>query len=92
MAFMVLAFSQIVHSFNMRSVHSIFKIGPFTNRNLNRAALISTALMLLVLFTPVGVAFGLVILPVNMYLIAIGLILVPVVIMELSKVLGFIKQ
>jgi Ca2+-transporting ATPase len=92
MAFMVLALSQTIHAFNMRSEHSIFKIGMFTNRNLNLASLVSVALMLIVLFTPVGIAFGLVTLPLNMYLIALGLIFVPVVIMELSKAIGLIKH
>lgn len=85
MAFMVLALSQTIHAFNMRSEHSLFKIGIFTNKTLNGAVLISVVLMLLVLFTPVGIAFELVRLPWQLYLIALGLILVPVVIMELSK-------
>lgn len=85
MAFMVLALSQTIHAFNMRSERSIFKIGVFTNSKLNAAALISIVMMLIVLFTPVGVAFGLVMLPVNMYIIALVLILVPVAIMEISK-------
>jgi len=92
MAFMVLAMSQIVQAFNMRSEHSLFKIGPFKNRNLNLAALASTVLVALVLFTPVKTAFGLVTLPANLYLIALGLILVPLVVMEVSKAVGLIKH
>ena len=92
MAFMVLAMSQIVQAFNMRSEHSLFKIGPFKNRNLNLAALASTTLVALVLFTPVKTAFGLVTLPANLYLIALGLILVPLVVMELSKAFGLVKH
>lgn len=90
MAFMVLAFCQVVHAFNMRSDHSLFKIGLFSNSKLNGAALISTVLMALVLFTPVRIAFGLVILPTNMYLIALGMVLVPVVVMELAKLIGLV--
>ena len=92
MAFMVLALSQVIQAFNMRSDHSLFKIGPFTNSKLNGAALVSTALVALVLFTPVRVAFGLVILPWKLYLVGFGLILVPLVIMELSKLFGLIKR
>ncbi len=92
MAFMVLALSQIVQAYNMRSEHSLFKIGPFTNKNLNLAALASTLLVALVLFTPVGKAFGLVTLAARDYLISLGLILVPLVVMELSKALGLIKK
>lgn len=92
LAFMVLALSQIVQAYNMRSEHSLFKIGPFSNRKLNLAALASLALVALVLFTPVRIAFQLVILPWQLYLLGIGLILVPLVIMELAKLVGLIKS
>ncbi len=92
MAFMVLALSQIVQAFNMRSEHSLFKIGPFGNKNLNLSALASLVLVALVLFTPLRVAFGLVMLPVKLYLLGLGLIFVPLVVMELSKLLGLIKH
>jgi Ca2+-transporting ATPase len=85
MAFMILALSQVVQSFNMRSQHSLFKIGVFSNKKLNGAALISILLVAVVLFTPLRIAFGLVVLPVKLYLIAAGLIVVPLVIIELSK-------
>lgn len=38
MAFIVLALSQVLHAYNMRSKHSIFHIGVFSNRKLNIAA------------------------------------------------------
>ncbi len=93
MAFFVLAFCQIVQAYNMRSERSLFKIGPFSNKNLNGAALASTLLMILVLFVPgLNTIFGLIYLPAKLYLIAIGLVLVPFVVMELSKALGLIKH
>ena len=92
LAFMVLALSQVVQAFNMRSDHSLFKIGPFTNGKLNGAALASTSLVALVLFTPLKVAFGLVTLPWQLYLLGLGLILVPLVVMELGKLFGLIKR
>ena len=93
MAFMVLALCQIVQAFNMRSDHSLFKIGFFTNKNLNLAALASTVLTAFVLFCPgVRDAFNLVLLSWELYLIAVGLILVPLVVMELAKLFGFIKH
>ena len=92
MAFMVLALTQIVQAFNMRTEHCLFHIGPFTNRTLNLAALTSTLLVALVLFTPLSTIFGLVILPWKMYLIGLGLIFVPFVVMEISKALGLIKK
>lgn len=91
MAFIVLAFSQVVQAFNMRSERSLFKTGIFGNSKLNMATLASALMMLLVLFTPLSVAFGLIRLSGQLYLIALGLILVPVVAMELAKMTGFIK-
>ena len=92
LAFMVLALSQVVQAFNMRSEHSLFKIGPFKNHKLNWAALASTLLVTLVLFTPVKSAFGLVTLPWELYLLGVGLILVPLLAMELSKAFGLVKH
>jgi len=92
MAFAVLAMSQVVQAFNMRSECSLFKIGIFGNGSLNKAALISVLLVFLVLFTPLSVAFGLVYLPVKMYLIALGLILVPTAVMEIAKLISHLKS
>ena len=93
LAFMVLALSQVVQSFNMRSEHSLFKIGPFTNKKLNLAALSSVLLVALVLFVPgLNSAFGLIYLEPTLYLIAVALCLAPVVVMEISKALGLIKH
>ena len=93
LAFMILALSQVVQAFNMRSEHSLFKIGPFGNRNLNLAALASTALVALVLFVPpVSAAFKLIALPWELYLLGLGLSFVPFVVMELCKLLGFISH
>ncbi|MBQ4105233.1 MAG: calcium-translocating P-type ATPase, PMCA-type [Clostridia bacterium] len=92
MAFMVLALSQVLQAFNMRSERSLFKIGFFTNKKLNWAVLASLVLVLLVLFTPARIAFNLVILPPMLYLIALGLILVPTIVMEISKAIGLIKH
>ncbi len=92
MAFIVLSLSQTVQAFNMRSDRSLFKIGPFSNRKLNWSVCVSVLLVLLVLFTPLRIAFSLVILPAKLYLMALGLILVPLVVMELSKALGLIRK
>lgn len=92
MAFIVLALSQVVQAFNMRSEHSLFKIGPFSNRKLNTAALISVLLVLLVVFTPLNGVFGLIVLPGKCYAIALGLIIVPLLAMECSKAFGLVKH
>ena len=92
LAFMVLALCQIVQAYNMRSEHSLFKIGPFGNKNLNLAALASTALMAFVLFVPgVQGIFNLRYLTWQQYLIGVVLIFVPLLVMELGKLFGFIK-
>ena len=92
LTFMTLAISQLVQAYNMRSEHSLFKIGPFSNHKLNWACLTSLVLVALVLFTPASVAFGLVTLPWKLYLLGLGLALVPFVVMELSKAFGLIKH
>ena len=92
MAFLVLSLTQIVQAFNMRSQHSLFQIGPFTNHKLNWAALASLLLVCLVLFTPVGVAFQLVLLPGWLYAAALGLILTPLVVMEIAKAIGLVRH
>ena len=92
LAFMVLALSQIVQAYNMRSEHSLFKIGIFSNKHLNLAALVSVGLVALVLFTPARIIFKLEALPYYIYLIGLGLSLVPFVVMELSKAIGLIKH
>ena len=92
MAFMVLSLSQVIQAFNMRSRHSLFKTGIFGNKKLNGAALISILLVLLVLFTPLSIPFGLVILPGKLYLLGLILIFIPAVIMEISKAIGVMKH
>lgn len=86
LAFMVLALSQVVQAYNMRSEHSLFAIGPFSNRKLNLSAAVSAVLVVLVLFTPgLRGAFGLVLLSWWQYALGLGLIFTPLLVMELSK-------
>lgn len=91
LTFMVLALSQVVQSYNMRSEHSLFKIGAFSNSKLNQAAAVSLVLMAAVMFTPLTAAFGLIMLPVRLYLYGVILILIPLIVMEGSKAFGLIK-
>jgi len=92
LAFMVLALSQVIQSFNMRSERSLFRIGVFSNRRLNEAALSSILLVCLVLLTPLSTPFGLVRLTAGQYLTGLGLSLVPVAVMECSKAVGLIRH
>ncbi|HQP24725.1 MAG TPA: cation-translocating P-type ATPase [Smithellaceae bacterium] len=93
MAFFILSLTQVIHSFNMRSTHSLFQIGLFTNRNLCRAAAVSIALIALVVFVPpVSAIFELTQLSAGMYGSALLLAFAPVLVLELSKWFGFIKH
>ena len=87
MAFFVLAVSQIVRAFNMRSERSLFKIGAFSNSKLNLFALISLALVAVVLFTPLRIIFQLAILPWELYLIALAISFIPLIVMEIAKLI-----
>ncbi|MBQ7836921.1 MAG: cation-translocating P-type ATPase [Clostridia bacterium] len=88
LAFMVLATSQVIQALNMRSDHSLFRIGFFTNKTLNLALLASLALVALVLFTPLRIPFGLIVLKPELYALGLGLAFVPMVIMETCKGFG----
>ncbi len=92
LAFMVLSLSQVIQAFNMRSEHSLFRIGFFTNHKLNWAALVSVLLVLLVMFSPLSGLFDLIMLPGKLYAIGIALILVPLLVMEISKACGLIRH
>ena len=93
--FFVLALSQSLHAYNMRSGHSLFKVGPFSNKVLNWVTLIAFALIAFVMFTP-GVmtvfGFGSEYLPWEMYLIGVGLSVVPLVVMEIAKALDLVRH
>ena len=92
-AFILLACSQILHSYNARSDKSLFKIGMFSNKKLNYVNLLSLATLAFVVFTPgvVG-AFGMCYLPYYCYLIALLISFTPIIIVELSKAFGLIKH
>ena len=93
MAFIILAGSQVFHAFNMRSPHSLFKIGFFTNKYLNGAALVSLFLIFLVSFiVPVASALGMTHLTAQMYLLALVLALSPVLILEIFKAAGLVTS
>ena len=91
LCFMTMACAEIVQSFNMRSIHSLFRHNPFGNKTLSLAAVLSMALTALVLFTPVRTLFGLTLLPTKGYLYGIALSLISVPVMEIAKALGFEK-
>ncbi len=86
MAFLVLALCQIFHAYNVRSHHSIFKTGIGGNRFMYFATISSIALIALItLIPPAAQIFGMEILPLRLYAIALGLSLSPILFVELGK-------
>ena len=93
--FLVLALSQSLHAYNMRSGHSLFKVGPFSNKVLNWVTLLAIALIAFVLFTP-GVmdvfGFGTEYLGWEMYVIGVALAFVPIIVMEIAKAFDLVRH
>ena len=89
MAFMVLAFSELVHVFNIRNnKKSIFKTHPFNNKMLLLAIGASAALMLIILLVPaLRHIFSIPILPMGNLIETILLIIALLVIVEIFKLL-----
>jgi Ca2+-transporting ATPase len=87
MAFVTLALTQLFHSYNVKSEHTIFHKSTLNNKMLNFAFILGFVLQMAVVYIP-GVNTGVfqtVALQWNELLIAIGLALAMVVIMEVYK-------
>ena len=89
MAFTVLAFSQLVHVFNIRDNKlSIFKTGIFDNKKLILATIASAIMMFVILLVPsLRNVFSIVELPIENVLEVILLVFSPVLIVEIFKLL-----
>ena len=89
MAFIVIAFSELVHVFNIRNNNkSIFKTGIGGNKWLFIANGVASVLMLIVLLIPgLQQLFGIIMLPIDKLVECIILIFVPVIIVEIMKLL-----
>lgn len=89
MAFMTLSLAELFHAFNLRSKHSLFKTGPFTNRYLCGAFIAGALLQAAVALLPFArELFGLYMLTPAMWGIVLGLSFMPIVIMEAVKLAG----
>ena len=90
MAFIVLAFSELVHIFNIRnSKKSIFKTGIGGNKLLFLAIAIDASLMLVVLLVPaLRNVFGIPVLPSTKIVESALLIFAPIVVVEIMKLLS----
>lgn len=86
MAFAVLSISQLVHAFNMRSEHSVFKAGIFKNPYLVFSLIAGLILEISVISIPkLAVIFGVVPLGFASWCLVAILSLMPLVIVEMQK-------
>lgn len=87
MAFMVLAFSELVHVFSIRdNKNSVFKTGILGNRTLILAVLASAFLMGIILVVPaLRTIFSIPVLPIGNLLEVLALVIAPLVIVEIMK-------
>ncbi|PFK41057.1 ATPase [Bacillus cereus] len=88
MAFVVLSFSQLVHSFNLRSsTKSIFSIGIFTNKYLVFSLLIGILMQICIIsIPPIANIFGVHTLTLQDWGFVIVLSIIPLVVNEIIKV------
>ncbi len=89
MAFVTLAFSELVHVFNVRNnKKSVFKTGIFNNMKLIGAVVISALLMLVILLIPgLREIFSIPVLPRENIIELVLLVLAPLAIVEIFKLL-----
>lgn len=92
MAFVCLGLLELVHSFNIKSEQSIFKIGILENKYLIGAFVLGCLLQtIVVIIPPVANVFQLVPLTGMQWIISFGISILPLVIMELQKKVNEIK-
>ena len=89
MAFIVLAFSELVHVFNIRdNKKSLFKGNIFNNKVLIGAIALSAVFMFMILLVPaLRIIFKIPILPVDNILETVILVISPIIIVEIFKLL-----
>ncbi len=86
MAFAVLSLSQLFHSFNMRSEHSLTKIGFFSNIKLLLSFIICSFLQIIVIsLKPLADVFKVVPLNAAQWSVVLVLSFMPIVVVELQK-------
>ncbi len=87
MAFVTLAFSELVHVFNVRNnKKSVFKTGIFNNMKLIGAVILSAILMLVILLIPgLREIFSIPVLPTENIIELVLLVLAPLAIVEIFK-------
>ena len=92
MAFISLGMLELIHSFNVKSEESIFKVGLFENKYLVGAFLLGTVLQLGIVFLPtLAEIFKLTQLNTTQWLITIAISIAPIIIVELQKKFNELK-
>ena len=92
MAFISLGMLELIHSFNVKSEESIFKVGILENKYLIGAFLLGTVLQLGIVFIPTfAELFKLTELNSIQWLITLGISVAPIVIIEIQKKFNELK-
>jgi Ca2+-transporting ATPase len=92
MAFVSLGLLELVHSFNIKSEESIFKVGLFENKYLLGAFILGALLQIVVVvIPPVAEVFKLVPLTQVQWMYTFGISILPLVIMEIQKAFNKIE-
>ena len=92
MAFISLGMLELIHSFNVKSEESIFKVGLFENKYLVGAFLLGTVLQLGIVFVPtLAEIFKLTQLNTTQWLITIAISIAPIIIVEIQKKFNELK-
>lgn len=92
MAFCTLGFCEITHAIGTRSSLPLYKAGFFSNKAMNFAVIVCTAVQAsVVILEPLAKIFGVVPLSLNQWLIVLALSLVPLISGEIGKIC-FSKQ
>ena len=88
MAFVAMAMLELVHSFNVKSEESIFKVGILENKYLIGAFILGTLLQVVVVMVPaLANVFSLVPLNGTQWLYTLGISILPIIIIEAQKLL-----
>ena len=88
MAFITLSGSQIAHSFNVKSHHTIFNKTVFNNKYLWASAVAGILLQAIIIITPLSKIFKLEVLNIECLLIALVCALAVIPIVEISKLIA----
>ncbi len=93
MAFLTLSSTQLFHAYNVKSNHSVFSKKSYRNKFMNFAFILGFTLQVFVIYCPgVRELFEFSPLPIKYFAICIGLALVMVLIMEISKLIARKKE